>query len=291
MHGYTRIPSVLVWRRLCFACAICTCLVVILLYGMITDVALGQSHTSDRVTTTPPNSWSPSLALTTPVLNQLYLPLINTKPVPKQQIAQIDDVTVMVLGDKPPRLRITAYGMADADGWRNPELVLRAASTTSLAEVPTFDFMAEPPTEIGLPVLRPVSATYELTGLPLVAGVRIYALNNAKESPLHGIGQANLLLAPHQPHSDDPLQVIVHGIWRDGCVPSYQSHQLSNRVITIMATSPTLADPVAVCGQALTPWNFSVAVGPLSADVYTVTVGGAVTATTTFTVADTAALQ
>lgn len=290
MLGDTRMPSAPL-RRLCFACAVCSCLVVILLYGMGTPVALGQSHTADRVTVTPPNLWSPSLALTTPVLNQLYLPLINTKAVPKQRIAQIDEVTIMVLRDEPLRLRITAYGTANSDGWRNLELVLRAGFTASLAEVPAFDFMGEPPAEIGLPVLRPVSATYELMGVPLVAGVRIYALNNAKESHIEGIGHANVLLEPRKPHAGDALQLIVHGIWRDGCVPFYQSHQLSAHLISITTTSPTLVDPAVVCGQALTPWNFSVAVAPLSADVYTVTVGGAVTATATFTVADTAALQ
>lgn len=283
MHRYTRIPSMSVWRRLCFAGAICACLIFALVYSMIADIALGQSHTPAPVTT----GLSPSLALTTPVLNQFYLPLINTKPVPKQRIAQIDDVTVMVLNDKAPRLRITAYGTANSDGWRNLELVLRAAATTALSDVPAFDFMGEPPAAVGLPVLRPVSATYELTGLPLVAGVRIYALNNAKESPLHGIGQANLLLAPHQPHADEPLQVIVHGIWYDGCVPFYQSHQLTNTLVTITAAVPELVP----CGQSITPWNFTVAIGALPTGLYTLTVSGAVTATTTFTVADPVALQ
>ena len=285
MHGYTRILSAPVWRRLCFACAVCACLVVLLLYGMATPVALGQTHTPSGHKTASAQ-WSPSLVLTTPVLNQLYLPLINTKPVPKQQIAQIDEVTVVVLGDEPPRLRITAYGTANADGWRNPELVLRSAPTTALSAMPTFDFMAEPPSEIGLPVLRPVSATVELAAMPLVSGVRVYAMNNAKESPLHGIGQANLLLAPHQPRADEPLQVIVHGIWYNACVPACQSHQLDSHVITI-----TIALPELPCGQVLTPWNFTVDVGALSTGTYTLTVGGAITATTAFTVAATAALQ
>lgn len=286
MHGYTRILSAPVWRRLCFVCAICSCLIFILLYSMGTPVALGQNRPSAPVNRTTSPQWSPSLALTTPVLHQLYLPLINTKPVPKQPIAQIDEVTVMVPGDEPPRLRITAYGTANTDGWRNPELVLRSALTTALSAMPAFDFIGEPPAEMGLPVLRPVSATYELMGVPLVVGVRIYALNNVKESPLHGIGQANLLLAPYQPRSNDPLQVIVHGIWYDACVPAYQSHQMNNREIHITTASPAL-----VCGQVLTPWNFTVDVGALPTGAYTLIVGGAITATTAFTVAATAALQ
>ena len=286
MHGYTRILSAPGWRRLCFVCASGSCLVFILLYSMGTPVALGQNRPSAPVTRTASPQWSPSLALTTPVLHQLYLPLINTKSVPKQRIAQIDEVTVMVLGDEPPRLRITAYGMADADGWRNPELVLRSALTAALSAMPTFDFMAEPPAEISLPVLRPVSATYELIGLPLVAGVRIYALNNEKETHVQGIGRANILLNPHQPHPTDALQVIIHGIWYDGCVPAYQAHQLDSHEITITTALPELP-----CGQVLTPWNFAVDVGTLPTGVYTLTVGGAITATTAFTVAATAALQ
>lgn len=277
MHSDTRIAPTSLWWRLCFACAVCACLVVILLYGIATDVALGQSRPSDNVT--PSTQWSPSLALTTPVLSQLYFPLISTKPGVKQRIAQIDEVTVMVLGDEPPRLRITAYGTANTDGWRNPELVLRSALTTALSAMPAFDFIAEPPAEIGLPVLRPVSATVELAATPLVSGVRVYAMNNAKESPLHGIGQANLLLLPHQPHPADLLQVIVHGIWYDGCVPTYQAHQLESHVITITTVLPEL-----VCGQVATPWNFAVDVGRLSPGAYTLTVGGAVTATMSFTV-------
>ena len=291
MHGETKMSPASLWRRSCVACAICSCLVTILLYGMATPVALGQIRPSTPVAKTASAQWSPSLVLTTPALNQLYLPLINTKPVPKQPIAQIDDVTVVVLGDEPPRLRITAYGAANTDGWRNPELVLRSAPTTALSAMPAFDFMAEPPAEMGLPVLRPVSATFELAAIPLVAGVRIYALHNAKETHLEGIGHANILLEPRKPHSGDNLQLIIHGIWRDACAPSYQSHQLLDHLIPITTTSPTLADPAAVCGQAITPWNFAVAVGSLSVGAYTVTVGGAVTATVNFTVADTAILR
>lgn len=279
MHGEIKIPPASLWRRSLVACVICSCLVMSLLYGMATPVALGQTRPPKPVTKTVSASWSPSFVLTTPVLHQLYLPLINTKPVLKQPIAQIDEVTVVVLGDEPPRLRITAYGTANTDGWRNPELVLRSAPTTALPAMPTFDFMAEPPSEIGLPVLRPVSATVELAAMPLVSGVRVYAMNNAKESPLHGIGQANLLLDPHQPRADAPLQVIVHGIWYDGCVPAYQAHRRESHVITI-----TTALPELICGQSITPWNFSVAVGRLAAGVYTITVGGAVTTTTSFSV-------
>ena len=279
MHGYTRILSAPVWRRLCFVYAICSCLYMILLYSMGTPVALGQNRPSGPVIRIASPQWSPSLALTTPVFHQFYLPLINTKPVAKQPIAQIDEVTVMVLGDEPPRLRITAYGTANTDGWRNPELVLRSALTTALSAMPAFDFIGEPPAELGLPVLRPVSATVELAATPLVSGVRVYAMNNAKESPLHGVGQANLLLTPHQPHADEPLQVIVHGIWYDGCVPAYQAHQRESHEITI-----TTALPELICGQRITPWNFNVAVGRLAAGVYTITVGGAVTTTTSFSV-------
>lgn len=280
MPGEIKIPPASLWRWSLVACVICSCFVTILLYGMATPVALGQTHTPS-VPKTVSAQWAPSLVFTTSALHQLYLPLINTKPVPKQQIAQIDDVTVMVLGDKSPRLRITAYGIANADGWRNPELVLRSAPTTALSAMPAFDFIGEPPAEMGLPVLRPVSATIELAATPLVSGVRVYAMNNAKESPLHGVGQANLLLAPHQPRADEPLQVIVHGIWYDGCVPAYQAHQRESHEIMI-----TTALPEFVCGQSITPWNFSVAVGRLAAGVYTITVGGAVTTTTSFSVAN-----
>lgn len=279
MLGETRIPPASLWRRSLVVCAICSCLVVILCYSMATSVAFGQTRTTKPVPKTASAQWSPSLVFTTPALNQLYFPLINTKPVPKQQIARIDEVTVMVLGDEPPRLRITAYGTANADGWRNPELVLRSALTTALSAMPAFDFIGEPPAEIGLPVLRPVSATVELAATPLVSGVRVYAMNNVKESPLYGIGQANLLLAPHQPHADVPLQVIVNGIWYDGCVPAYQAHQRESHEIRI-----TTALPEVVCGQSITPWNFSVDVGRLATGTYTLTVGGVVTATMPFTV-------
>lgn len=274
------------WRQVFVACAVGIGFVVTLLGGMATDVVFGQSRPADRVTKPSFIQWSPSVVLTTPTTNQLYLPLINTKPVPKQRIPQIDDVTVMVLGDDPPRLRITAYGTANADGWCNPELVLRSAPTLPMQDIPAFDFIAQPPTAGVLPMLKPMSATYELKLAPLVSGVRIYGLNNAKETHIEGIGHANVLLEPRTPHAGDDLQVIVHGIWYDGCVPSYQAHQLNNSLIPITTTSPALADPAAVCGQTITPWNFAVAVGALSAGAYTVTVGGAVTATTSFTVAD-----
>lgn len=288
MQDGIRMPAAPLWRRLFIACAICSCLVVILYYSMATSVAFGQNRTPP--VTKAVSAQSSSLVLTTSALSQFYLPLINTKPVPKQRIAQIDEVTVMVLGDEPPRLRITAYGTANTDGWRNPELVLRSALTTVLPAMPAFDFIGEPPAETVLPMLRPVSASVELAALPLVSGVRVYAMNNAKETHLEGMDHANILLDPRTSHAGDNLQIIVHGIWHDGCVPAYQAHQLLGYLIPITTTSPILENPKVVCGQAVTPWNFVVAVGALSAGVYTVTVSGAVTATTTFTVADPAAL-
>ncbi|MDJ0532378.1 MAG: META domain-containing protein [Xenococcaceae cyanobacterium MO_207.B15] len=55
---------------------------------------------------------------------------------------------------------ITAYGTVNTGGWTNAELIPRPSSSCGSSE---FDFVAQPPDGIVLPVISDIEATYKLS--------------------------------------------------------------------------------------------------------------------------------
>ena len=101
---------------------------------------------------------------------------------------------------------------------------------------------------------------------------------------LHAAGipiGATLTVTPVLPRVDAPVQVTLAGIWSDSCVPSYTSHTKTAHTITISIETPA---PEIVCGQAVTPWSITVALGHLSAATYQLQVVGALNMSTEVTV-------
>jgi hypothetical protein len=72
---------------------------------------------------------------------------------------------------------------------------------------------------------------------------------------------------PPGPTVGDVIQITPSGEWMTSCVPVYQAHHVTGSVIEIYAEVNPSCHP---CLQVLTPWEFTVKVGPLPAGTYTV---------------------
>ncbi len=92
---------------------------------------------------------------------------------------------------------------------------------------------------------------------------------------------AKITIRPEIPTVTEPIQIVVAGIWSDGCSPFYVTHEISATTILISAALP---EPDVICGQAVTPWSITVDLAPLSAEHYQVEVGGAVSVSSTVSV-------
>lgn len=90
---------------------------------------------------------------------------------------------------------------------------------------------------------------------------------------------STLTVTPLLPRVDAPVQVTLSGIWSDSCIPIYESHLTTAQtiVINLDAIGP-------VCGQAVTPWSITVALGHLPATTYQLQVVGALNLSTELTV-------
>jgi hypothetical protein len=76
-----------------------------------------------------------------------------------------------------------------------------------------------------------------------------------------------LAVAPALPDPNALITITAAGIWRNTCIPRYQAHQVTANLIRINAVGEPFG---AICGQAITPWKFAVAVGSLPVGAYRV---------------------
>lgn len=97
-----------------------------------------------------------------------------------------------------------------------------------------------------------------------------------------------LTVTPLMPTQNEAIIIGAGGIWPNGCVPVYKTHQITANRIKINAVAP-VGIP---CGQVETPWALSIwfdplLAGPYAVDLFIVDEDGAerFTYTTTFTVA------
>ncbi len=79
---------------------------------------------------------------------------------------------------------------------------------------------------------------------------------------------AQINVVPNLPTQDDHVQVIASGEWYDTCIPFYQSHQIDDHLIRVDA----IVDypPGTGCADMITPWEFMVDIGELTAGSYEV---------------------
>ncbi len=94
-----------------------------------------------------------------------------------KRISQVNEVELQILESNPPQLLIYSKGMASSSGWGNPQLVpLKKKPTNGVYE---FEFVADPPTGIVLPVLTPIRAVFHMKEIPTdLKGVIVHSATN-----------------------------------------------------------------------------------------------------------------
>lgn len=110
------------------------------------------------------------------------------------RIYDVQSAVVKTLKTNPPQIVVSAFGRASSTGWTNPTLGAWYYIDAPKDGIQDFDFTADEPTGISLPMLAPISAdavvardpaNYWGKGRPL-AGVRIHARINSIEAKLEG---------------------------------------------------------------------------------------------------------
>jgi hypothetical protein len=101
----------------------------------------------------------------------------------KRLVFSVQSISIQTLLSQPPHVIISFTGQATSTGWSLAELSSRFNNQHAAKDgIYEFDFVAEPPKEISLPVLTPIAASFELFPKPNdFKGVRIYAQSNFKE--------------------------------------------------------------------------------------------------------------
>jgi hypothetical protein len=109
-----------------------------------------------------------------------------------ERVLCVDSVQVATLESKPPQFAITANGKVPSSGWTQPELTQWFYVVPPQDGIQDYDFVAQPPSGIVLPVVTPISVFhpdprdprhYWGKGKPL-KGVRIHARENSMEAKL-----------------------------------------------------------------------------------------------------------
>lgn len=108
------------------------------------------------------------------------------------RIYDVQTAIIKILKSNPPQIVVLAFGRTSSSGWTDPSLDAWYYIEAPKDGIQDFDFTADEPTGISLPVLTPVSADAVITrdpanywgrGKPLV-GVRIHARTNTIEEKL-----------------------------------------------------------------------------------------------------------
>lgn len=103
-----------------------------------------------------------------------------------QRIMIVEKASAVILKSNPPQVGIAASGTVPTTGWTHPALEPWFYIAPPADGIQDFDFVAEPPANILLPVLSPIAAHAVITrnpndywgkGKPL-KGVRIHAREN-----------------------------------------------------------------------------------------------------------------
>ena len=107
-----------------------------------------------------------------------------------ERVLCVDSVQVAILESKPPQFAVMANGKVPSTGWTQPELSMWFYVVPPEDGIQDYDFVAEPPSGIVLPVVTPISVfhpdprdprNYWGKGKPL-KGVRIHARENFMEA-------------------------------------------------------------------------------------------------------------
>lgn len=116
-------------------------------------------------------------------------------------IYEVNAVSVKLLKTHPARWQVSATGTVTSSGWTKPRLIPHVYVHPPQDGFMEFDFVAEPPTGIHLPVLQPVAAQ-AVTPVPGWArGVRVIAQTNAvSATPTMPAAKATMVAQPFAAH-------------------------------------------------------------------------------------------
>src|SRR5690348_1781881 len=92
------------------------------------------------------------------------------------------------------------------------------------------------------------------------------ALSDCDSDPSLCVGQSQLAVIPALPLISDDIRITASGVAPDTCFPTYQSYQVLGNTIRIDAIVD--APPFALCADVISPWKFTVELGPLPAGTY-----------------------
>jgi hypothetical protein len=107
----------------------------------------------------------------------------NSQPITNQptqaKIFRVDTVTIHILKTNPPILAIQASGTVGSSGWKNGKLIPYIYVKPPADGIYEFDFVAEQPSGITLPVLLPITAEGQWENFPpTLKGIRVYSSTN-----------------------------------------------------------------------------------------------------------------
>jgi hypothetical protein len=96
----------------------------------------------------------------------------------EEKILEVQDVSVD-LDKNTSVLIIKTSGTVTSSGWKNPRLVPHSFDQLPPDGIYDFDFVAEPTSNISLPVVMPIEATLKLEPIPdNLKGIKIHAKNS-----------------------------------------------------------------------------------------------------------------
>lgn len=93
-------------------------------------------------------------------------------------IYEVKTVSVKLLKSNPVKWQVSATGTVTSSGWTKPRLIPRVYIHPPLDGLMEFDFVAEPPTGIHLPVLQSVAAQLTTPVPGWARGVKVIAQTN-----------------------------------------------------------------------------------------------------------------
>jgi hypothetical protein len=120
-----------------------------------------------------------------------------------QRVMSVDTASAFILKSNPPQVGVAAAGKVPTSGWTHPALEAWLYIVAPADGIQDFDFVAQPPIGISLPMVSPIAVHAVITrnpqdywgeGKPL-KGVRIHARENSVEAPVDA-KEARELTAP-----------------------------------------------------------------------------------------------
>ncbi|SEQ46126.1 hypothetical protein [Nitrosomonas ureae] len=104
-----------------------------------------------------------------------------------QHITSISSVCFNIEKSNPPQLTLHAIGKVNSSGWRSPSLFQRVYVVQPEDGIQDFEFYAEPPNDMALWVISPISSETTIFLENWMKGIRINSATNSVVAHLSDI--------------------------------------------------------------------------------------------------------